>query len=175
VGRYVICTWYFSPFVKELTKYPRIHICPMCLSQFVLEDTYGYHYNTCKTTQPPGHRLYATEDLAIFEVDPKDGDEQTLYCQLLSLLGKCFIKEKTLVFYVGDFRFYVLCEKRQGSDGRDRYEVVGYFSKEKMSEENYNLACLVVLPPYMSKGWLKLRSYCRNFGQFDYRHSYEYD
>ncbi len=64
----------------------------MCLSQFVLEDTYGYHYNTCKTTQPPGHRLYATEDLAIFEVDPKDGDEQTLYCQLLSLLGKCFIK-----------------------------------------------------------------------------------
>ena len=34
--------------------------------------------------------------------------------------------------------------------------IVGYFSKEKCSEEAYNLACILMLPPYQRKGYGKL-------------------
>ena len=30
---------------------------------------------------------------------------------------------------------------------------VGYFSKEKHSDLNYNLACVLVFPPYQRRGW----------------------
>ena len=33
--------------------------------------------------------------------------------------------------------------------------VVGYFSKEKASEEGYNLACILALPAYQRKGYGK--------------------
>ncbi|CAG0912797.1 unnamed protein product [Notodromas monacha] len=148
-GSHLISTWYFSPFPREMLRYKRLHICPTCLFQFALEETYGYHYAICNKRHPPGHLIYSTNDIAIYEVD---GVNDRLFCQLLSLLGKCFIKEKTLVSYVDDFKFYVLCEKNS-IDGADRHEIVGYFSKEKQSEEGYNLACLVVLPPYMGKGY----------------------
>lgn len=33
--------------------------------------------------------------------------------------------------------------------------IVGYFSKEKASEEGYNLACILALPAYQRKGYGK--------------------
>ena len=35
------------------------------------------------------------------------------------------------------------------------HHVVGYFSKEKFTTENYNLACILTLPPYQRKGYGK--------------------
>ena len=34
--------------------------------------------------------------------------------------------------------------------------IVGYFSKEKESSEDYNVACILVLPPYQRKSYGKL-------------------
>lgn len=34
--------------------------------------------------------------------------------------------------------------------------MVGYFSKEKDSPDDYNLACILTLPPYQRKGYGKL-------------------
>ena len=34
-----------------------------------------------------------------------------------------------------------------------RHHPVGYFSKEKNSNEGYNLACILSLPPYQRKGY----------------------
>lgn len=34
-----------------------------------------------------------------------------------------------------------------------RYHIVGYFSKDKESRDNYNLACILTLPPYQRKGY----------------------
>lgn len=48
------------------------------------------------------------------------------------------------------FLFYVLCE----CDDRGAH-MVGYFSKEKKSEEGYNLACILTLPAYQRKGYGK--------------------
>jgi len=36
------------------------------------------------------------------------------------------------------------------------YHIVGYFSKEKDSIQNYNLACILTLPQYQRKGYGKL-------------------
>jgi len=36
------------------------------------------------------------------------------------------------------------------------YHIVGYFSKEKESNEDYNVACILVLPPYQRKSYGKL-------------------
>lgn len=34
--------------------------------------------------------------------------------------------------------------------------IVGYFSKEKESSEDYNVACILTLPPYQRKGYGKI-------------------
>ena len=49
------------------------------------------------------------------------------------------------------FLFYVLCE----TDPAGLHHIVGYFSKEKQSQENYNLACILTFPPYQRKGYGK--------------------
>ena len=43
------------------------------------------------------------------------------------------------------------------------HAVIGYFSKEKFSADDYNLACILTLPPYQRKG----------FGKFIIAFSYE--
>lgn len=61
-----------------------------------------------------------------------------------------FLDHKTLYYDVDLFLFYVLCE----IDDRGAH-IVGYFSKEKQSEEGYNLACILTLPPYQRRGYGK--------------------
>ena len=51
--------------------------------------------------------------------------------------------------------FYILCE----SDA-DGYHVVGYFSKEKNSPEDFNLACILVFPQCQRKGFGKFLIAC---------------
>ena len=74
-----------------------------------------------------------------------------MFCQNLCYLAKLFLDHKTLYYDVDLFLFYVLME----CDERG-YHIVGYFSKEKCSEEGYNLACILTLPPYQRKGYGKL-------------------
>ncbi|KAI8127803.1 Males-absent on the first protein [Lucilia cuprina] len=47
------------------------------------------------------------------------------------------------------------CTQRQ-PPGNEIYRKVGYFSKEKESPENNNVACILILPPYQRKGYGKL-------------------
>ena len=59
---------------------------------------------------------------------------------------------------VEPFLFYVLTEV----DERGAH-IVGYFSKEKSSPEDYNLACILTFPPYQRKGYGKfLISFCES-------------
>ena len=48
------------------------------------------------------------------------------------------------------FLFYVLTEVDEETG---HHNVVGYFSKEKHSAEEYNLACILTLPPYQRRGY----------------------
>jgi hypothetical protein len=52
---------------------------------------------------------------------------------------------------VEPFLFYIICEVDEAGA-----HMVGYFSKEKYSSEEYNLACILTLPCYQRKGYGKL-------------------
>lgn len=79
-----------------------------------------------------------------------DGAHHKLYCQSLCLLAKLFLDHKTLYYDVGPFMFYILVKVDEyGAD------LLGYFSKEKHSVENNNLACIMILPPYQRNGYGK--------------------
>ena len=65
-------------------------------------------------------------------------------------MAKLFLDHKTLYFDVSPFQFFVLTEdSEQGS------HIVGYFSKEKNMLNDFNLACIMVLPPYQRRGYGK--------------------
>lgn len=78
------------------------------------------------------------------------GHKEKTFCQNLCYLAKLFLDHKTLYYDVDLFLFYLLCE----CDDRGAH-VVGYFSKEKKSEQGYNLACILTLPAYQRKGYGK--------------------
>jgi GNAT superfamily N-acetyltransferase len=91
----------------------------------------------------------------VFEVDGRDNK---MYCQNLCLLAKLFLDHKTLYYDVDPFLFYILTEVDETGA-----HVVGYFSKEKVSPEEYNLACILTFPPYQRKGYGKfLISFCES-------------
>lgn len=58
---------------------------------------------------------------------------------------------KTLYYDVEGFKFYVLAE--QNSKFKSYEELIGFFSKEKLSYDNYNLACIMTLPSHQRKGF----------------------
>lgn len=71
-----------------------------------------------------------------------------LYCQNLCLFGKLFIDHKYVFFDTAPFLFYIMTERRPGFN-----HVLGFFSKEKVSYNDYNLACIVTVPPYQKNGF----------------------
>lgn len=65
-------------------------------------------------------------------------------------IAKLFLDHKNIWWEVDSFHFYVLCERRP-----EGYIMVGYFSKEKQSDNNFNLSCIMVLPEWQTKGYGK--------------------
>ncbi|KAG0715439.1 Histone acetyltransferase Tip60 [Chionoecetes opilio] len=102
----------------------------------------------CPFKHPPGNEIYRKSSVSFFELD---GRKNKLYAQNLCLLAKLFLDHKTLYYDTDPFLFYVMTE----CDMRG-YHIVGYFSKEKESSEDYNVACILTLPPYQRKGYGKL-------------------
>lgn len=148
IGRFEIDTWYFSPYPDEYGKVGTLYVCEYCLKYMRFQKTYRYHASECTQRQPPGNEIYRKGTISIFEIDGKD---HKLYCQMLCLMAKLFLDHKTLYYDVEPFYFYVLCEiDKKGA------HIVGYFSKEKESPENNNVACILILPPYQRKGYGKL-------------------
>ncbi|OON17481.1 MOZ/SAS family protein, partial [Opisthorchis viverrini] len=144
-GKYEIDTWYFSPYPEEYRRLNKLWICEYCLKYMKCARTWVMHMTeVCRQRQPIGKQIYRKGDLVVFELD---GSEQRLYCQNLCLLAKLFLDHKTLYYDVAPFMFYVLCET-----DREGCHLVGYFSKEKVSVDNYNLACILTLPPFQKRG-----------------------
>ncbi|KAG7016527.1 Histone acetyltransferase of the MYST family 2 [Cucurbita argyrosperma subsp. argyrosperma] len=110
-----------------------------------LRASENHNKRKCDLKHPPGDEIYRCGTLSMFEVD---GKKNKVYGQNLCYLAKLFLDHKTLYYDVDLFLFYVLCE----CDDRGCH-MVGYFSKEKHSEESYNLACILTLPPYQRKAY----------------------
>lgn len=147
LGRYEVETWYFSPYPEDCIGEEKTHICEYCLKYMKLRKTFRRHTQKCTMKSPPGREIYRENGLSMFEVD---GKENKIYCQNLCLLSKLFLDHKTLYYDVDPFLFYILCEVDECG-----CHIVGYFSKEKHSQENYNLACILTFPQYQRKGYGK--------------------
>ncbi|KAJ4850517.1 nucleoside triphosphate pyrophosphohydrolase ham1 [Turnera subulata] len=147
LGRYEIETWYFSPFPPEYNDSLKLYFCEFCLNFMKRKEQLQRHMKKCDLKHPPGDEIYRSGTLSMFEVD---GKKNKVYGQNLCYLAKLFLDHKTLYYDVDLFLFYILCE----CDDRGCH-MVGYFSKEKHSEESYNLACILTLPPYQRKGYGK--------------------
>ncbi|KDQ52996.1 hypothetical protein JAAARDRAFT_197783 [Jaapia argillacea MUCL 33604] len=120
-------------------------VCDKCFKYMTEGVSWELHIRKCSLRHPPGRKVYQRGAHIIWEVD---GAKEKLYCQNLSLFGKLFIDIKTLFFDCDNFFFYLLTDADSQRD-----HVLGFFSKEKISYDDYNLACIVVLPPYQRKGY----------------------
>ncbi|KAH8903225.1 hypothetical protein BR93DRAFT_931245 [Coniochaeta sp. PMI_546] len=107
---------------------------------------------------------------SIWEVD---GEKDVLFCQNLSLFAKLFLDNKSVFFDVTGFNYFLLVYTPPPTTpssaspsapapdpvvsspeglSRPRQHIVGFFSKEKMSWDNNNLACILIFPPWQRKG-----------------------
>ncbi|KAK0721511.1 acyl-CoA N-acyltransferase [Apiosordaria backusii] len=106
---------------------------------------------------------------SIWEVD---GEVDVLFCQNLSLFAKLFLDNKSVFFDVTGFKYFLLgytppatpasslptppehpsLSGPSNTSHQPRSQIVGFFSKEKMSWDNNNLACILVFPPWQRKG-----------------------
>ncbi|XP_061595615.1 histone acetyltransferase KAT5-like isoform X2 [Cololabis saira] len=148
LGRHRLKPWYFSPYPQELTALPILYLCEFCLKYLKSLKCLQRHLTKCHLRHPPGNEIYRKGTISFFEID---GRKNKNYSQNLCLLAKCFLDHKTLYYDTDPFLFYVMTE--YDSKG---FHIVGYFSKEKESTEDYNVACILTLPPYQRRGYGKL-------------------
>ncbi|XP_076367118.1 histone acetyltransferase KAT7-like isoform X3 [Tachypleus tridentatus] len=148
LGRYEMDVWYSSPYPEEYQCLPKIFLCDFCLKYMNSPTILRRHMAKCVWRHPPGDEIYRKGNVSFFEVD---GDKNKIYCQNLCLLAKLFLDHKTLYFDVEPFLFYVLTEANN-----EGCHIIGYFSKEKNSFLNYNVSCILTLPPYQRQGYGKM-------------------
>lgn len=114
------------------------------------------------------------EDQGEWSIWEVDGEEEGLFCQNLSLFAKLFLDNKSVFFDVIGFKYYLLVHTAprptapppssqgptdDGEAGEEqaqplhlKQQIVGFFSKEKLSWDNNNLACILIFPPWQRKG-----------------------
>ncbi|SMN20208.1 similar to Saccharomyces cerevisiae YOR244W ESA1 Catalytic subunit of the histone acetyltransferase complex (NuA4) that acetylates four conserved internal lysines of histone H4 N-terminal tail [Maudiozyma saulgeensis] len=148
MGKYEIEPWYFSPYPIELTDEDQIYIDDFTLQYFGSKKQYERYRKKCTLQHPPGNEIYRDDYVSFFEID---GRMQRTWCRNLCLLSKLFLDHKTLYYDVDPFLFY--CMTRRDELG---HHLVGYFSKEKESADNYNVACILTLPQYQRMGYGRL-------------------
>lgn len=152
-----MCQWCFK-YTKELTGFIK-------------------HLRACRlrSAAPPGIQIYSKDNYSLYEID---GEKHKLYAQNLCLFAKLFLDTKSVFYDVTTFLYYLLVAHSPApavpntrldgdaatdtgatdadASGTDAAapvnQVVGFFSKEKMSWDNNNLACILVFPPWQKQG-----------------------
>ncbi|KAH6653160.1 acyl-CoA N-acyltransferase [Truncatella angustata] len=152
----------------------RLHVCPSCFKYSKELLSWTGHMRYCQSrayvpgtkvyTHPKGSTLakrHATKsevpandpegEWSVWEVD---GERDVLFCQNLSLFAKFFLDNKSVFFDVTGFTYFLLVyTPPPGPTGKGAApSICGFFSKEKMSWDNNNLACILVFPPWQRKG-----------------------
>eukprot|EP00523_Entomoneis_sp_CCMP467_P000805 CAMPEP_0168749996 /NCGR_PEP_ID=MMETSP0724-20121128/17023_1 /TAXON_ID=265536 /ORGANISM="Amphiprora sp., Strain CCMP467" /LENGTH=667 /DNA_ID=CAMNT_0008797961 /DNA_START=28 /DNA_END=2031 /DNA_ORIENTATION=+ len=166
MGPWQVEAWYYSPFPPAYSGIETLYVCEYTLAYMRKLHTYRRHLQTNRVFCPPGRQIYRDESerLAVYEID---GQQHPAYCQKLCLLAKLFLDHKTLYFDASPFYFYVVTQLDGNHRGtgtgtgtgtwqpEERARIVGYFSKEKVSSEGYNLACILTFPQYQKAGYGK--------------------
>ncbi|MCJ1402053.1 hypothetical protein MMC11_005272 [Xylographa trunciseda] len=156
LGDILFPTWYPSFYPEELVgkDTDRLYVCQSCFKYTKEAVPFLAHVEACNAddNKPPGRLIYRKEPYSIYEID---GEEEKLFTQNLSLFAKLFLDNKSVFFDVSSFNYYILVQDLPPSSSSSR-EIVGFFSKEKMSWDNNNLACILVFPPWQRQGLGKI-------------------
>lgn len=144
-GRYDIQTWYSSPYPQEYARLSKLFLCEFCLKYMKSRSILDRHMSKCLWRHPPATEIYRRDSLSVFEVD---GNVNKIYCQNLCLLAKLFLDHKTLYYDVEPFLFYVLTV-----NDKKGCHLIGYFSKEKLCQQKYNVSCIMTMPQYQRQGY----------------------
>lgn len=132
-------------YIPETHSLDRIYVCDYCFKYCGNERDMVVHRGvcTCRVSATPGRLVY--DDQSQFQIYEVDGEFSKLYCQCLSLFAKMFLESKSVIFAVEGFWFYIVVDRKTRHP-------MGFFSKEKNSWDEYNLACILVFPPFQSHG-----------------------
>ncbi|KAA8646065.1 hypothetical protein EYZ11_001918 [Aspergillus tanneri] len=153
LGDLLFQTWYQSIYPEDLVSKDtnRLYVCRWCFRYSCDTNSYARHTQVCHhRTTPPGAKVYDHGGYSVWEVD---GECHKLYAQNLSLFAKLFLDHKSVFFDVVSFLYYLLVF----TDPKDSsYHILGFFSKEKLSWDANNLACILIFPPYQHKQLGKL-------------------
>eukprot|EP00048_Salpingoeca_helianthica_P024147 m.30072 g.30072 ORF g.30072 m.30072 type:complete len:444 (+) comp9212_c1_seq1:23-1354(+) len=148
LGKHKMKPWYFAPYPECLTTAPIVYICEYCLTFNRSKTSFRHHKAKCPWRHPPGNEIYRKGNLSFFEID---GRKNRAYAQNICLIAKLFLDHKTLYFDTDPFLFYVMTENDEHG-----CHLLGYFSKEKESLEEYNVACILTLPCFQRMGYGKV-------------------
>ncbi|XP_061665281.1 histone acetyltransferase KAT6B [Syngnathoides biaculeatus] len=144
-GKYEVQTWYSSPYPPEYLRLQKLYLCEFCLKYMRSKNILQSHTKKCGWFHPPANEIYRKDGLSVFEVD---GNVSKLFCQNLCLLAKLFLDHKTLYYDVEPFLFYILTK-----NDHKGCHLVGYFSKEKLCQQKYNVSCIMIMPQYQRQGF----------------------
>ncbi|KAF2711499.1 acyl-CoA N-acyltransferase [Pleomassaria siparia CBS 279.74] len=177
-GSLLIKPWYPSFYPEELVgrKVERLMVCQWCFKYSTGLMPFLGHLKSCemRCADSVGERIYTKDGYSLWEID---GEEHKLYAQNLSLFAKLFLDTKSVFYDVTTFLYYLLVahnpvpaiegtnlspntnpdsasstNNEGGAAPKRGGQVVGFFSKEKMSWDNNNLACILVFPPWQKQG-----------------------
>ncbi|CAJ0591400.1 unnamed protein product [Cylicocyclus nassatus] len=98
----------------------------------------------CYLKHPPGNEIYRNENFSFFEIDGSLRSEPVFAGKVILITRLCTTTQIL-------FSFYVLALLNDRG-----FHIIGFFSKEKESAEEYNVACILVLPPYQKMGYGRL-------------------
>lgn len=159
LGDFLFKAWYPSYYPEELVgkEVDKLYVCQWCFKYTKDIIPFLGHVESCSAMcKPPGTLIYTRAEHAIYEID---GEADQLFAQNLSLFAKLFLDNKSVFFDVVGFKYYLLIHKPRSTakpSAPQKHEIVGFFSKEKMSWDNNNLACILVFPPWQRQGLGKI-------------------
>lgn len=158
LGDILFKAWYPSHYPDELIgrDVDRLYVCQWCFKYCRDLVPFLAHRKLCcaRNEHPPGQLIYSKDDYSIYEVD---GEEHQLFSQNLSLFAKLFLDNKSVFFDVAAFNYYLLVHSAPNGPGPlPEPQIIGFFSKEKMSWDDNNLACILVFPPWQRRGLGKI-------------------
>lgn len=154
LGDLMFKPWYQSIYPEDLVAKDaeRLYVCRWCFRYSCDSHAFAKHTRECThRTTPPGTKVYDHGGYSVWEID---GEEHKLFGQNLSLFAKLFLDHKTVFFDVATFLYYILTFTDPNAS--ETYHVLGFFSKEKLSWDANNLACICIFPPYQHKQLGKL-------------------
>ncbi|ODV62994.1 histone acetyltransferase [Ascoidea rubescens DSM 1968] len=120
-----------------------LYVCDYCFKYTDEHEALKKHCEYCLYRERFPGKIKYKDDVKNFTIRKVRGSRHTLFCQCLSLFGKLFLDTKSIFFHVENFEFYVVYGKVE-----DGLKPMGFFSKELLSWEENNLACICVFPPY---------------------------